>query len=212
MAEPAKKTAEEPGTRELILSSAAVLFREQGYAAVSLRGIAKTAGMTTGSLYYYFASKEEIVREILEQGHRHVLRVVRANIEALGAGAPAENILRTAIRTHVECLFGEDSFPAANIRIFAHVPPEIRTPSLAVRHDYERYWIALLDDCGVTEVAGREVDPAVLSNLLLGAMNWSLEWFRPGRHSVDEVVETLALLLLGQRGRSTGAPHSDTKG
>src|SRR5271154_5122899 len=55
-------------TRRLILEAAAALFREKGYAEVSLREIAQAAGMKTGSLYYHFESKESLVEEFPSGG------------------------------------------------------------------------------------------------------------------------------------------------
>src|SRR5690606_14038464 len=116
---------------------------------------------TTGSFYYHFTSKEEIVSEILDQGHRRVLSEVRKAISDLGPDADGRLILRTAIRTHIECLLGDDSFPSANIRIFAHVPPEVRTASLGVRHEYEGYWIRLLRRCQERGESDPDTDPSV---------------------------------------------------
>jgi AcrR family transcriptional regulator len=48
--------------RELALS----LFAEQGYEKTSLREIAERLGVTKAALYYYFKSKEDIVRSLVE--------------------------------------------------------------------------------------------------------------------------------------------------
>jgi len=48
-------------TRKRILDAAAILFGDQGYTATTLRQIAKSARIDAGSIYYYFASKEEIL-------------------------------------------------------------------------------------------------------------------------------------------------------
>ncbi|MGX9389442.1 TetR/AcrR family transcriptional regulator [Nitrobacteraceae bacterium UC4446_H13] len=184
------------GTRAEILTCAARLFRTQGYAAVSLREIAKGVGLTTGSLYYHFASKEEIVSEILDQGHRRVLQEVQKGITALGPEADGRMILRTAILKHIECLLGDDSFPSANIRIFAHVPAEVRRESLGVRHEYESYWIRLLRRCQERGESDAAVDPPVLANLLFGAMNWTIEWYKPGSHRIEDVAESLTRLVI----------------
>ena len=193
----AARDAVEPenSTRAQILSGAARLFRTQGYAAVSLRDIAKAVGVTTGSLYHHFASKEEIVSEILEQGHLRVLREVKRNVEALGASATGTARLREAIYTHLSCLTSDDSFPSANIRIFAHVPAEVRLASLGARHEYEKYWATLLanfrDKSHLVDI-----DPVILVNLLFGAMNWTIEWFNPRRHSLDTIAGNLTLLVV----------------
>lgn len=187
---------DETGTREQILSCAARLFRTEGYAAVTLRGIAKAIGMTTGSLYYHFSSKEDIVREILDQGHKRVFSEVRGAIEALGENAPCEAILKAGIQKHIECLLGEDSFPSANTRIFAHVPVEVRAPTLGERHKYELYWTDILKSCQKRGAIHPDINPHTLSLLLFGAMNWTLEWYKPGRHGIESIADNLVLLVL----------------
>jgi AcrR family transcriptional regulator len=50
-------------TRAAIIEAALRLFRETGYEATTMRAIAREAGVSTGNAYYYFASKEELIRE-----------------------------------------------------------------------------------------------------------------------------------------------------
>ncbi|WGD56530.1 TetR family transcriptional regulator [Bradyrhizobium sp. CB1650] len=52
-------------TRRHILEVASAQFRESGIAAVGLAGIMSEAGLTNGAFYMHFASKEELVREVL---------------------------------------------------------------------------------------------------------------------------------------------------
>lgn len=52
--------------REEILSRCFTLFAERGYAALSMRGIASALGVTTGSLYYYFDSKQAIFEALCQ--------------------------------------------------------------------------------------------------------------------------------------------------
>jgi AcrR family transcriptional regulator len=50
-------------TRSAIVTAALRLFRENGYDATTMRAIAAEAGVSAGNAYYYFASKEELIRE-----------------------------------------------------------------------------------------------------------------------------------------------------
>src|SRR5277367_871304 len=52
-------------TRERIIEVASRQFREKGVAAVGLAAIMSNAGLTNGAFYAHFASKEELVREVL---------------------------------------------------------------------------------------------------------------------------------------------------
>lgn len=54
-------------TRRHILDVASTQFRESGIAAVGLAGIMSEAGLTNGAFYTHFASKEELVREVLSE-------------------------------------------------------------------------------------------------------------------------------------------------
>jgi AcrR family transcriptional regulator len=53
-------------TRSRLRELALELFAEQGYEATSLREIAERLGVTKAALYYYFKSKEDIVRSLVE--------------------------------------------------------------------------------------------------------------------------------------------------
>ena len=61
-----KKQAAE--NRELILTNAAKLFRERGVSGVGVDALGESAGMTHGSLYSQFGSKEKLLAEALEDG------------------------------------------------------------------------------------------------------------------------------------------------
>ncbi|NLU68705.1 helix-turn-helix transcriptional regulator [Streptomyces sp. HNM0574] len=52
-------------TRAAIVRAAAEAFAEQGFAGTSVASITKRAGVTLGALYFHFASKEELAREIV---------------------------------------------------------------------------------------------------------------------------------------------------
>ncbi len=54
-------------TRELIVSTALRLFREQGYDKATMRAIATEAGVSVGNAYYYFSSKEHLIQAYYDQ-------------------------------------------------------------------------------------------------------------------------------------------------
>jgi AcrR family transcriptional regulator len=191
------RPAAEIGTRLRVLQAAARLFRTRGYAATSLRDIASAAGLKAGSLYNHFASKEEIVTEILNIGVQTAFDRVKAAVERFSDDTPCPVVLRAAIAAHLTSLLGDDKFTSANIRIFAHVPPHVRDATLTLRHTYERYWFDLLKRCQGQEALTPGLDPKLVSMYLFGAMNWSLEWYRPGRHSIDELADDLVRVFLG---------------
>jgi len=56
----------QPATRrDELLELAAAMFAERGLRATTVRDIADSAGILSGSLYHHFSSKEEMVDEVL---------------------------------------------------------------------------------------------------------------------------------------------------
>ena len=51
-------------TRDRIVEGALRLFAERGTTAVSMRELADAAGVTVPGLYYHFASKADLIREV----------------------------------------------------------------------------------------------------------------------------------------------------
>jgi TetR/AcrR family transcriptional regulator, transcriptional repressor for nem operon len=71
-------------TRERLLEAARTLFREQGFESASIDTVMAAAGLTRGGFYAHFASKEELVEEVLriEPGLLRELRAVEPGPDA----------------------------------------------------------------------------------------------------------------------------------
>jgi len=180
----------------MILDTAARLFRAQGYAATSMRDIAAGCGIRAASLYYHFAAKDDIVGEVLEVGVRKTFDQVRAAVDALPADAPADVVLRTAVRAHLHAMFFMSDYTIANLRIFGQVPPPVRAAHAKLRDAYERYWAGILGRCARQREMDPERDLRLARLFLIGAMNGTLDWYRSGRLSIAAVADELAALFL----------------
>ncbi len=80
-------------TRERILEAASRLFREHGIAAVGLAKVMAEAGLTVGTFYTHFKSKEALLRETL-------IRSLEARHEELG-GTLQRTDLETVVRAYL---------------------------------------------------------------------------------------------------------------
>ena len=69
MAITAPKTRRGEASRAAILSAALDLFQDHGYEATTMRAIAQRAGVSLGSSYHYFPSKEHLVLEFYRHTH-----------------------------------------------------------------------------------------------------------------------------------------------
>ena len=73
----------EANTKEKILAAASELFAKDGYNGVSVRAIARAVGITEGSIYNHFVSKEEIMDEILTRHEQELERAVPSSRELI---------------------------------------------------------------------------------------------------------------------------------
>jgi AcrR family transcriptional regulator len=101
-------------TRAAIVTAALRLFRENGYDATTMRAIALEAGVSTGNAYYYFASKEELIREFYERSQSEHAAACRPVLESETGFAPR---LRGTLRALVDVLAPYHEFAA---KFFKH--------------------------------------------------------------------------------------------
>jgi AcrR family transcriptional regulator len=174
-------------TRRQILDAAANLLRRNGYASTSLRDIATATGMKAGSIYYHFASKEEIAETVMAEGIDLVRDAVKRALAARPRDAdPLENI-EIAVRAHLQALHESGDYASANIRCFNHVPDEIKQRLRRVRERYNTDWRKLIGQARAAECLDTEIDDEALRYALFGAMNWTLEWLRPSGPLPDDL-------------------------
>lgn len=186
-------------TRQRILDSAAAVFRQQGYANARLSDIAGRAGMQTGSLYYHFTSREELVAEILRLGIQTAWSQVRAAVDALPADATPVERIAAAIRAHTLAVLEINDYAPAQARIVGQVPPVIATTHRDDRRAYGEYWHALLVDANDADLLAPGLDLFTARMLCFGAMNWTAEWFdvRRGQDPTEVADHAVAVLLAG---------------
>jgi TetR/AcrR family transcriptional regulator, cholesterol catabolism regulator len=193
---PLAATDESPPTRadvsrQQILAAAATLFCARGYAGTSLRDIAAFVDMKAGSLYYHFASKEELAAEVLRIGVERVHQAVEARLRTLGESASLRDKIEGAIAAHLGTLWQESDFASAHIRCIHTAPPSIQDRLREVRRDYETVWRDLIGEAASASLLPPGAEPNAVRLAILGALNWSLEWFDPRRHKPDEFARTL---------------------
>lgn len=182
-------------TRLRILDAAARVFARNGYADTRLSDIAQEAGTFAGSIYYYFESREELVEEVLRLGVTGVFDAVRDRVDALPPGTTYRDRLAVAIETHLSFTLAQNYFATANQRLFAQVPADIRQRHIHVHRAYGDYWRKLLEGARRTGEIRRDLDPSVLRLQILGAINWTVEWYKPGKRTIEQIAAQLATTL-----------------
>ncbi|MFQ4147631.1 TetR family transcriptional regulator [Arthrobacter sp. LAPM80] len=106
-------------TRSLVLATALEMFRSKGFTKTTMRGIATAAGISLGSAYYYFASKDELVLELYRES------VAEQRVAATAALADREGLadrLKAALHAGIDALAPYHGFGGAFIG--SALPPE----------------------------------------------------------------------------------------
>ena len=88
---PAPKTKERPTKRERLIAAARDTIHRSGYAATSLATIAAAADVPLGNVYYYFKTKEDLVRAVIED---HEAQIAATLKEAETASTPLARLER----------------------------------------------------------------------------------------------------------------------
>jgi len=160
-----------------------------------MRGIAKACGMQAGSLYYHFASKDEIVSEILNIGVQRVFDAVQQAIAALPADAGLKQVVQTGIAAHLSGLLLAHDFTSANIRIFWQVPLQVRANHTQLRKKYENYWHQLLMGWQKKQAIRPGVNLQMIVLFLFGTMNWTTEWSDGKKSDIQALSVEMAELF-----------------
>src|SRR5262245_1811917 len=116
-----------------------------------MREIAAAMGVQPGALYYYFASKEEILYFVQDWSLDRMLEAAR-NV----ARGPAPVRLRTLIVAQMRCMLDELAGSAAHIE-FRALPPGRLAKIVAKRDRYERILRKVVED-GMRSGAFRKGD------------------------------------------------------
>ena len=90
-------------SRELILDAAERLFAEHGYAATSLTDVGNGAGLSRATPGYFFGSKAELYRAVLDRCFEAVRQAVRVGRDrALASGQSPDVILAGAVSDYFD--------------------------------------------------------------------------------------------------------------
>jgi len=186
-------------TRQRILDTAAQEFRQRGYAGTKVNDIAQAASMRAASIYYYFESKDQLFEEVLEIGLRQVFDAVRKAVDAVPASRGHRARLLAAMEAHLAMLHEYGDYSSANIRNFGQTPVDIQERQMASRNAYGEYWRELLTAAQDAGGVRRDVNLSLLRMYLFGAMNWTLEWVKPGKMNASELARELCDTLFQEK-------------
>jgi AcrR family transcriptional regulator len=172
---------------------ASELFHANGYAATSVRDIARALDIQAASMYAHVASKEDVLWSIVDRA--------ATAFELAADGAVAETSdpvdrLAALVEAHVEVVTADPERSSVFVTEWRHLSGGRRAEIAGRRDAYEARFREAVRD-GIALGAFRASDPAVAAAFLLTALNGIATWYRPdGRLGPDRIADHFVELAL----------------
>jgi AcrR family transcriptional regulator len=148
-----------------------------------MRDIARATGMLPGSIYYHFASKDELLVAVYAEGVRRIAERVDAAVAK--ASTPIKR-LEAACVAHLEMLLADSDYAQVVVRVLPEDVPAVSARLTALRDDYEERFRRLVSALALPRARRRY---ARLT--LLGALNSAQIWYRPGADSPARIARRM---------------------
>jgi AcrR family transcriptional regulator len=174
-----------PTPREAIIDVAVRLFGEKGYNATTMRDIAQAVGILPGSLYAHIDSKETLLIEIVETGIERFLLIDR--LLTASDESPVER-MRIAICEHIKAVAEHPERTLVVFHQWRFLSGPNRARAVAMRRRYAKAFMRIVNDGIAGGDFNPKLDPRITVFAILGALNWTPEWYSPSGPESAEVI------------------------
>ncbi|EJZ09665.1 TetR family transcriptional regulator [Mycolicibacterium vaccae ATCC 25954] len=191
------------------MALAATMFAERGLRATTVRDIADSAGILSGSLYHHFSSKEEMVDEVLRgfldwlfDRYRQILETEANPMERL-KGLFMTSFEAIATRHAEVVIYQDEAKRLSSQERFGYVEERNR--------EQRKMWVDVLTQ-GIAEGYFRpDVDVDLVYRFIRDTTWVSVRWYQPGGPLTAEEVgqQYLSIVLGGITAESTSKESSN---
>lgn len=151
--------------RERILEISSRLVREHGIEHTTLADIAEAAGISKGTLYYYYPTKGDLVFDIAERHMSNMTNRIFSRLESSGPGQTPRTVFRLVLDTVMR------SRSRGEIHVYLLQEALAQNPSLRRRFVEEyRSWRQIIED-GLARVLGPGGEYRVMAQVLLATLD-----------------------------------------
>jgi AcrR family transcriptional regulator len=182
-------------TRRRILDAAAHVLSVKGYAGLRLTDVANEAELQAPAIYYDFPGREDLIEEVMWAGVADMREHLRGVLDAMPTKASAMDRLLVAVEAHLRHALEISDYTTASIRNAGQVPDAIRKRQILEEERYGEIWRKLINELARSGALRAELDPYIAQMLVLGALNWTVEWWDSRRGSVAAVVADAQTLV-----------------
>lgn len=165
-----------------IIEMAALCFMERGYHATSVDEVADRLGCTKGRIYHYYASKTDLFFDVHREGMAKLFDAIEPALKAKGDGLA---VLHAMLMAHAKAMLEHHTFEnvvAQGVQIHrfdATTEDQRQTMKQLIdsRDRFEGLFKTQISKA-IADRSLRELDISITAKVLLGALQWSIFWYR----------------------------------
>ena len=136
-----RRGAAKAARRAELLTAAAKLMAQRGFAAVRLEDIGAVVGISGPAMYRYFDSKSDLLDQLLIDVSE---RLVAGGEEAIAAGGRGEQVLRRLIDFHIDVIVSKPDLITVQDRELLSLSDDARHWVRSLQRRYVERWVDVL--------------------------------------------------------------------
>lgn len=188
------KTSDNASRKDVIVQKAAILFKEKGFKAASMRELAEVVGVEAASLYNHIKSKNELLHEICFS----VANRYNQKLEELETSeATSLEKVETLLRFHIEGMVHHFEEVFVSDREWKYLSEPYLSNFQNQRRSYRKRFAAIIED-GIRKKEIKKIDATTAVLIMLHAISGIESWHRSKQKiSGTELEENMIAILVG---------------
>lgn len=186
--------------RQAIIEKSIELFEKNGFTSTSLQHIVNALGVTKGTFYYYFPSKEALLMEIHD---RYITDLLERQQAVIAKGKTYADKIANVILLLIEDIPNQGAQGRIFFREIRHLE-KLNGTKIRTQRDLFRQTIERLIQEGIDAGAFRaDLRADMTAFALLGMTNYSYQWYQPDGEVTPQLLahHYVQLLLHGMEGK-----------
>ena len=181
--------------KQEIINAAAILFKEKGYSAVTMRDLAKAMGIKAASLYNHITSKQEILSTIIidlaEEFTTGMNAIISSSIDPISK-------IKEIIRLHIDITLRNSDGLAALNNDWMHLEENHLIYFEKMRRDYEENFRKIV----VRGISAKDIKPYHIEIIVFSTLSTlrTLYLWYPNQRNIDPEIlkkDMISVLLEG---------------
>jgi TetR/AcrR family transcriptional regulator, cholesterol catabolism regulator len=190
----AKAQRKKASKKDLIVQKAALMFREKGFPATSMRDLAESVGIEAASLYNHIQSKSEILQQIIsrisDDCNKHLADMDNGSLSSLQK-------TESVIRFHIQMMFNRFEDYHVMINEWIHLEAQPLADFISQRRTYVQRLETIISD-GIAAKEIKQILPYIAVLTILSAVRGLEFWHRSQKsYTPEELEENMVAYLIG---------------